>query len=113
MELANISERENKTLMTNLSAQFICQFFTDRLMNLMPYVNVLFGNETEAAALAETLKFEEKDLKEIGLRISRLPTRGSRSRLVIITQGHLPVLLINGKYIFEYGENFRIYTLQE
>lgn len=30
----------------NLSAPFICQFFKDNLMQVMPYVDVLFGNET-------------------------------------------------------------------
>lgn len=97
MELAEIADKNGKTLMTNLSAQFICQFFTEPLMNLLPYVDVLYGNETEAAALSSALNFGTEDLKEIGLKIAQLPKKNSTKRIVIITQGHLPVLLFNGK----------------
>lgn len=97
MELADIANQHGKTLMTNLSAQFICQFFTEPLMNLLPYVDVLYGNETEAAALSNALNFGTEDLKEIGLKIADLPKKNSKKRIVIITQGHLPVLLFNGE----------------
>jgi hypothetical protein len=36
----------------NLSAPFIPQFFTSQLDEVLPYVDVLFGNETEAEAYA-------------------------------------------------------------
>lgn len=100
MALAEIAYSSKKTLMTNLSAQFICQFYTEPLMNLMPYVDVLYGNETEAAALASALKFGTDDMKEIALKIAKLPRKNeSTSRMVVITQGHLPVLLVQGKKV--------------
>ena len=37
----------------NISAPFIAQFFTDALDATLPYVDIIFGNETEAAALGE------------------------------------------------------------
>lgn len=37
---------ENKTFCMNLSAPFICQFFKDQLLSVLPYVDILFGNET-------------------------------------------------------------------
>jgi len=40
-----------KRFCMNLSAPFICEFFTDQLDAAMPYVDVLFGNETECMAL--------------------------------------------------------------
>ena len=30
----------------NLSAPFLCQFFKEPMMNAMPYVDLLFGNES-------------------------------------------------------------------
>jgi adenosine kinase len=30
----------------NLSAPFLCQFFKDPMLQTLPYVDVLFGNET-------------------------------------------------------------------
>ncbi len=41
----------------NLSAPFLCQFFKAPMLECMPYCNVLFGNESEAAAFAETNGF--------------------------------------------------------
>jgi adenosine kinase len=36
----------------NLSAPFICQFFGVQLGQVLPYVDLLIGNESEAAAWA-------------------------------------------------------------
>lgn len=35
----------------------------------MPYVDILFGNETEAATFAESEGWETKDIKEIALKV--------------------------------------------
>jgi adenosine kinase len=40
------ADKHGKLFCTNLSAPFICEFFGDRLMDAMPYVDFLFGNET-------------------------------------------------------------------
>ena len=37
----------------NLAAPFICEFFNDPLMQLMPLVDYLFGNESEAEAFGK------------------------------------------------------------
>jgi sugar/nucleoside kinase (ribokinase family) len=42
-------------------------------MESMPYVDFLFGNETEAATFAECEGWDTKDLAEIALRVSRMP----------------------------------------
>lgn len=44
--MAKHASENNKLFCLNLSAPFICQFFKDNLMQVMPYVDVLFGNET-------------------------------------------------------------------
>lgn len=93
----------NRLFMMNLSAPFIPQFFKDNLDQVLPYIDILFGNETEALAFAEAQKFGTEDLKEIGLKISALPKKNeSRKRIVIITQGSDPVLLIQDGTITEF-----------
>lgn len=37
----------------NLSAPFIVQFFKDNVNKILPYVDYLFGNESEAEAFAK------------------------------------------------------------
>jgi adenosine kinase len=46
MRICEHADANNKLFCTNLSAPFICEFFGDRLMKAMPYVDYLFGNET-------------------------------------------------------------------
>lgn len=36
-----------------MSAPFICEFFMDRLESVLPFVDWIFGNETEAMAFAQ------------------------------------------------------------
>lgn len=93
----------NRPFMMNLSAPFIPQFFKDNLAQALPYIDVLFGNETEALAFAEQQKMGTEDLKQIGLKISTLPKlNAARSRVVIITQGSDPVLLIQDGTVTEF-----------
>ena len=43
--------------------------FKKVLMDTMPYIDYLFGNETEAATFAETEGWETRDLSEIALKM--------------------------------------------
>ena len=43
--------------MFNLAAPFISQFFTDRLRDVLFYVDILFGNEDEAVAFSGIFYF--------------------------------------------------------
>lgn len=90
--------KEKKWFMTNLSAPFLSQFFKEPQMKVMPYVDILFGNETEAEAFSENQGFGTKDRKEIALKAAALPKVIERPRIVIITQGKDPVIMAcNGK----------------
>lgn len=72
----------------NLSAPFLCQFFKDQMHSVLPYADFVFGNESEAAAFAESNGFAGASIEEIALRIANLPkASGSLPRTVIITQG--------------------------
>jgi hypothetical protein len=46
MKICQHAHENKKVFCTNLSAPFICEFFGDKLMAAMPYVDYLFGNET-------------------------------------------------------------------
>lgn len=50
MEVARHANAQNKTLMMNLSAPFLSQFFKEPMMQTFPYIDILFGNETVTIA---------------------------------------------------------------
>lgn len=84
----------NKMFIMNLSAPFIPQFFTEPLMKLAPFWDVIVGNETEYAALAAALKWEETDLESIVKKIVALPkTNSARTRMAILTHGAEPTIV--------------------
>ncbi|XP_026120996.1 adenosine kinase-like [Carassius auratus] len=58
LKVAKHASENNKIFCINLSAPFICEFFKEALMKVMPYVDILFGNETEAAVFAQEQGFE-------------------------------------------------------
>uniref|UniRef100_A0A3P9B6N2 Adenosine kinase n=1 Tax=Maylandia zebra TaxID=106582 RepID=A0A3P9B6N2_9CICH len=108
LKVAKHASENNKLFCMNLSAPFICQFFKDNLMQVMPYVDVLFGNETEAAAFAKEQDFDTKDIKEIVRKAQALPKDNKkRQRVVVITQGKdetietFPVVKTDPKYIVD------------
>ncbi|XP_028815261.1 adenosine kinase-like [Denticeps clupeoides] len=88
LKVAKHASDHNKTFGLNLSAPFISQFFKDPLMKVLPYVDVLFGNETEAATFAREQGFETEDIEEIAKRVQNLPkVNKNRQRVVVFTQG--------------------------
>ena len=66
MNVAMKANEMNRPLIMNLSAPFISQFFKEPLMAVMPYVDILFGNESEALTFANEQNFGTENLKEIG-----------------------------------------------
>lgn len=46
MLLAEHAHNKNLSFVMNLSAPFVSQFFKEPLEKLLPYVDVLFGNES-------------------------------------------------------------------
>ncbi|KAL3104155.1 hypothetical protein niasHS_002182 [Heterodera schachtii] len=89
-----ISSTRPKHFALNLSAEYICQFFSDRLEKVLPYVDILFGNKQEALAYAKTREIGKTDVGDIALYLSeKEKVNGEKKRIVVITQGHLPVLV--------------------
>eukprot|EP00897_Mesotaenium_endlicherianum_P002300 jgi/Mesen1/2098/ME000151S01360 len=88
MLVAKHAAEQKKVFMMNLAAPFISEFFTKPLMDAMPYVDYLFGNETEAVTFAKVQGWETENVEEIALKISALPkASGTHKRVTVITQG--------------------------
>lgn len=98
LALGEEAAAKNKTFILNLSAPFIPQFFKDPLDQVLPYVDIVIANETEAAAYAESHGLNTKDVKEIAKSIAALPKKNSQKpRTVIFTQGTDPTIAVVAK----------------
>jgi adenosine kinase len=91
----------NKTYCLNLAAPFIIQVppFKAVVTKLLPYVDILFGNETEALEFAKSEGWTETDVAAVAAKISQLPKEnGAKPRIVVFTQGADPTIVaINGE----------------
>jgi adenosine kinase len=84
----------------NLSAPFLMMVppFKAVFVELMPQVDFLFGNETEAQTWADSEGWDTKDVAFIATRLSLIPSAKNRKRTVVITQGADPTIVaINGQ----------------
>ncbi|KAK0153631.1 Adenosine kinase [Merluccius polli] len=97
LEVAKHAAANNKVFCLNLAAPFISQFFKDNLMQVMPYVDVLFGNETEAAAFGKAQDFETEDIEELAKKTQALDKENKkRKRVVVFTQGKDRTIMAQG-----------------
>jgi len=88
MILAKHSFENGKTFAMNLSAPFIPQFFKSQVDEILPYVDVLIGNETEAEAFAASHDWDTKDLAVIAKKLAGLPKANTgKPRIVVLTHG--------------------------
>ncbi|VVD00605.1 unnamed protein product [Leptidea sinapis] len=85
MRLATHAHENGHMFIMNISAPFVTQFYKEPLEKMLPYVDVLFGNESV-----------KTNLTDIALKISAMPKLSSRKRVVVITQGKDPVILVEG-----------------
>lgn len=92
--VAEHAAANDKIFMMNLSAPFICEFFKDAQEKALPYVDYLFGNETEARAFSKHHGWETENVEEIAIKISRWQkASGAHKRITVITQGADPVVI--------------------
>ncbi|RZF39218.1 hypothetical protein LSTR_LSTR010312 [Laodelphax striatellus] len=101
LEVAQVAHKRNKLFLMNLSAPFLVQLYKSQMMQAMPYVDILFGNEYEALTFSKEHNFNTEDVSEIALKLMALPKQNSeKGRIVVITQGKESVILAlisNGK----------------
>ncbi|TJX40291.1 hypothetical protein E8P77_32680 [Soehngenia saccharolytica] len=94
MLVAEHAAATNKIFMMNLSAPFICEFFRDVQEKVFPYIDFVFGNETEARTFSKVHGWETDNVEEIALKISQWPkASGTHKRIAVITQGADPVVV--------------------
>ena len=88
----------NKIYMMNISAEFLIQFFKDPMMLVMPYVDIVFGNETEALCYGKVYEYGD-DIPTIALKLAGQPKHsGTRQRIVVFTQGaESTIVAMNGQ----------------
>merc|ERR1712048_1079325 len=88
----------------NLSAPFLMQVppFKAFITEIMPLVDFLFCNETEAATFAETEGWDTTDVKFIATRLSLVPSAKGVKRTVVITQGCDPTIVAINGHVTEY-----------
>jgi len=114
MQVAQYANQNNRKFCMNLSAEFLIKFFENPMMELIPYVDILFGNESEALAFGKQHKYKNLSIKAIALEISKLkkhtgpskilsrPLKPTQSRLVVITQGPDPVIVARDGKVMEF-----------
>lgn len=103
--VAKHCSENKKTYCFNLSAPFILEVppFKAVVTKTMPYIDFLFGNETECLTFAKTEGWTETDIKEIALKIAALPKEGEKPRTVVITQGVDPTVVAVSGTVTEYS----------
>jgi len=106
MEVVKHSVSKGKTFAFNLSAPFLCENYKKEIDDLLPFVDILFGNESEARAFARIHNFKSDVLEEILLFISTFnfnKTELAKSRITVITRGPNPVYLVANNKITNYS----------
>jgi len=78
--------KEGKTVVMNISAPFLVDFFHDQMMSVMKYADIIVANELEAAAFGKKMNFGE-DLKEVAKKTAHTEYVGKKDRVVVFTRG--------------------------
>jgi adenosine kinase len=69
----------------------------------MPFIDVLFGNETEAEEFCKHRGIVASDIKEMALETSKLPKANTqRDRIVVFTQGREPTIIATNGNVTEH-----------
>ncbi|KAI1286038.1 Adenosine kinase [Halotydeus destructor] len=110
LALGEHSEKNpEKRLCFNFSADYISKFYSEALLSVLPYVDIVFGNETEAVAFAQLKGWPETlSVREIAIEICKLDkVNKSKERIVVITQGADEIFLVqnNGATVQSYPAN--------
>lgn len=103
VRIAKYAAENNKTVLMNMSAPFLCQFFKEPMLKMLPYADFWFGNETEAEEFAKSNDLGTTDRKEIAMKIANWDkVNKSRKRTVVITQGADPAIVVTDGQTKEY-----------
>ncbi|KAJ7147976.1 Ribokinase-like protein [Mycena filopes] len=95
--LSQKASAAGKVFAINFSAPFIPQFFGSQLQQIIPFCDIIIGNEAEAEAWASANGHPEpKNVTAVARSIASLPkSNASRPRIVIFTQGAESTVLVS------------------
>jgi len=99
VELGKYCAEHNKILAWCVAAPFIAEYFFAKVISVLPYVDYLVANETEAEMLLNQFKITDKNPEVYMKQLAELPkVNEKRLRSVIVTHGSDPVQIYqNGK----------------
>ncbi|PCH34451.1 adenosine kinase [Wolfiporia cocos MD-104 SS10] len=108
LELAKKASEAGKVFVLNLSAPFIAQFFQVQLQQVLPYCDIVIGNESEAEAWASASGHpSQTDLAAVAASLAAQPkSNPARPRTVIITHGPEATTVVTA------GAEPKVYTVQ-
>lgn len=102
LKIATSAVENNKIFTMNLSAPFLIDFFGDQMAAAMPFCDIVFGNESEAAAYGKAKGYGD-NLETIGLKLAAQPkASGTRARMVVFTQGSDCTMVIQDGVVKKY-----------
>lgn len=103
MHMAEHACKEGKVFAMNLSAPFLCQFFKDPMEAALPYVDYLFGNESEAEAFGKAHDYEDCSTEAVAVKVAAWEKkRGNVGRVVVFTQGGDPTIVVKDGKVTKY-----------
>ena len=101
LEVAKLSRSTNKVFTLNLSAPYVCNNFGQELKQILPYVDVLFGNSHEYRACAKTLGMSDIDAADANSIASLVALysdeRGSQDKKYGPFRSHRTAVMTRGK----------------
>lgn len=97
IEIGKHAYATGKTFCMNLSAPFLLEVppFFEAFKQCAPWVDVYFGNETEARTLSKVMEWGTEDVQEIAIRLSKEQKHSPRPRTVVFTQGADPTVSLS------------------
>merc|ERR1712066_1176065 len=98
LEICRYAAEKGKIVALSLSATYICQFHKANLLQILQYVDYLFGNEDQVLTFARENNMKDSDNVEISSQtLARLPkVNSSRRRMVITQNGENSCLVAQG-----------------
>lgn len=100
LKIGKHAAEHNKTFMFSIAAPFVVDFYWDTVQEVVKYSDIIIANESEAAAFAKKMGWDENDLLTAAKKLAELPKENTkRERIVIFTHGPKPVIVYrDGKY---------------